>query len=651
MPYTLKKTNGTTLAVIQDGSIDNSTDLVFVGKNYAGYGQTVNENFLKLLENFSSPRQPDAPLTGQLWYDSATSQQKLKFYDGTRFKSLTMTDIASKRPSDLKAGDQWFDNINQKLYVYNGTDYIMIGPEKTAAQLQSTISTTSVVPSPSGASKTVLAVNIGDSTTAVFSPEAFAVDSADLLSSGHNFETVGRGITLPGTIAWSGTLADNTNLAVRTNAYIPSQSNAWTLRGAASASWGMIQIQNGNYVYYDAASYVRKTQFGEFDAAFITSDPNGVYVNNVIKLHVTDNVDGNLSNFNYSKIKFNVNTGTGLMNVITITTNTNEVLLVQPNPIKNVDLGTETSRFRNGYFKNLYAGTLTTSTTGIISGTWILSAGSTIQGGTVQATTSTTATNAITLQSSTSTTSYVYAKENETPYSIAQRDAVGYLTASGINASSTGTSKVQGTWVIDSSGSFQATTLLGAGTTGYVSASQAFSNNSIVQRTGTGGINAASLNSAYLNAGATESSLGYITGQWSLVGTSTLEATYADIAERYEADAIYEPGTVLIVGGTKEVTVASLHGDVRVAGIVSTNPAFKLNAGAGSDDTHPYIALKGRVPCKVTGWIKKGNRLVTSQKSGYAEAFREGDDISAVIGIALSDKETSGDGIIEVLVK
>ena len=94
-----------------------------------------------------------------------------------------------------------------------------------------------------------------------------------------------------------------------------------------------------------------------------------------------------------------------------------------------------------------------------------------------------------------------------------------------------------------------------------------------------------------------------------------------------------------------------MHGDVRVAGIVSTNPAFKLNAGAGSDDTHPYIALKGRVPCKVTGWVKKGNRLVTSQKPGYAEAFRDGDDPSAVIGVALADKETSGEGIIEVLVK
>ncbi len=70
MPYTLRKTNGTTLAIIQDGTIETSTDLIFVGKNYAGYGQTVNENFLKLLENFAGPRIPANPLSGQLYFDT-----------------------------------------------------------------------------------------------------------------------------------------------------------------------------------------------------------------------------------------------------------------------------------------------------------------------------------------------------------------------------------------------------------------------------------------------------------------------------------------------------------------------------------------------------------------------------------------------------
>lgn len=99
------------------------------------------------------------------------------------------------------------------------------------------------------------------------------------------------------------------------------------------------------------------------------------------------------------------------------------------------------------------------------------------------------------------------------------------------------------------------------------------------------------------------------------VATSAL---YADLAERYEADDIYEPGTVLVYGGEAEVTITNIYADTRVAGVVSTNPAFMMNSRAGESDTHPYIALKGKVPCKVIGPIKKGDLLVTSATFGYA---------------------------------
>ena len=130
------------------------------------------------------------------------------------------------------------------------------------------------------------------------------------------------------------------------------------------------------------------------------------------------------------------------------------------------------------------------------------------------------------------------------------------------------------------------------------------------------------------------------------VATSAL---YADLAERYEADDVYEPGTVLVIGGDKEVTTTAIYADTRVAGIVSTNPAYMMNSEAGTDETHPYIALKGRVPCKVLGPVIKGDLLVTSGTPGHAQAWSSRAPEGSVIAKAL-ENNLEGFGIIEVLV-
>jgi len=131
------------------------------------------------------------------------------------------------------------------------------------------------------------------------------------------------------------------------------------------------------------------------------------------------------------------------------------------------------------------------------------------------------------------------------------------------------------------------------------------------------------------------------------VATSAL---YADLAERYAADDVYEPGTVLVIGGEKEVTISTFAGDTAVAGIVSTKPALMMNSEAGNDETHPYIALKGRVPCKVWGYIRKGDLLMTSEYPGYACKSITVDDLpNAIIAKALED-QLEGFGVIEVMV-
>ena len=134
-----------------------------------------------------------------------------------------------------------------------------------------------------------------------------------------------------------------------------------------------------------------------------------------------------------------------------------------------------------------------------------------------------------------------------------------------------------------------------------------------------------------------------------ILSTIASSALYADLAERYAADAVYESGTVLVIGGKKEVTVTDKYADTRVAGIVSKNPAYMMNSEAGTDETHPYIALKGRVPCKVVGSINKGDLLVTSTYPGYAASWASHAQEGSVIGKALGT-QSEGFGVIEVLV-
>src|SRR6056297_219565 len=135
MAYSVNNTSGTVIATIADGTIDNTTDLTLIGKNYSGYGELLNENFVALLENFSANTQPASPVTGQLWWDtSPSSSGLLKVYDGVEFKVVSGATAATVEPTQAIAGDLWFDTANQQLYVNNGTDTpVLIGPSAPAS--------------------------------------------------------------------------------------------------------------------------------------------------------------------------------------------------------------------------------------------------------------------------------------------------------------------------------------------------------------------------------------------------------------------------------------------------------------------------------------------------------------------------------------
>jgi len=133
MAYQINKTDGTIVATVADGQIDNlSTDLTLIGKNYSGFGEAFNENLVKLLENFSNITAPLNPIKGQLWFDA--SESKLKIYNGFDFVPVSSATISSTQPSTLAIGDLWFDNTAQQLYFFDGTTAILLAPAYSAIQ-------------------------------------------------------------------------------------------------------------------------------------------------------------------------------------------------------------------------------------------------------------------------------------------------------------------------------------------------------------------------------------------------------------------------------------------------------------------------------------------------------------------------------------
>ena len=132
MAYKLNKTDGTLLVDLIDGTIDtNSTSLTLVGRNYSGYGEAFNENFISLLESFSNTNAPLNPINGQLWFD--TSEARLKVYDTTQFKAVGGPFVQKTQPS-MVAGDLWMDNVNNQLYFFDGTDLTLAGPIYQSSQ-------------------------------------------------------------------------------------------------------------------------------------------------------------------------------------------------------------------------------------------------------------------------------------------------------------------------------------------------------------------------------------------------------------------------------------------------------------------------------------------------------------------------------------
>ena len=173
MSYRINRTDGELLVDLTDGIIDtSSTDLTLIGRNYKGFGEWLNENFVKLLENFSSTSQPANPLTGQLWYDK--QDQRLKIFNGVTFRSATGTIVNSSQPTNLVAGDIWIDNANNRLYLYDGTDLTLVGPTYDAGQGKTGFESASQVDI-QNVTRTILKLFLGGALVGIYSPAEFTI--------------------------------------------------------------------------------------------------------------------------------------------------------------------------------------------------------------------------------------------------------------------------------------------------------------------------------------------------------------------------------------------------------------------------------------------------------------------------------------------
>jgi hypothetical protein len=170
MSYKINTTDGRLLVDLVDGRIDtDTTDLALVGRNFTGYGEAFNENFIKLLENFANTSPPENPLVGQLWYDK--SDGRLKVFNGTQFRSADTT-VVSATPPLMLAGDIWVDSIRKQIFFNDGSDTILAGPIYTESQGESGFRVESILDR-FGNLKTVLTIVIGELPVAIISREKF----------------------------------------------------------------------------------------------------------------------------------------------------------------------------------------------------------------------------------------------------------------------------------------------------------------------------------------------------------------------------------------------------------------------------------------------------------------------------------------------
>jgi len=522
MAYTINNTLGATLVTLADGTIDTTTtDLTLIGKGYAGFGERLNENFIKVLENFSNTSEPSNKIKGQLWYDALNNQ--LNVYTGSKFKPVGSTTNSATQPTNGVTGDMWFDTTNAQLYIYNGTTWTLIGPTTvTGSGVTQVVS--EAIEDGVGVQKSILRFVTNDVNVMIASAETFTPGTA---ISG--FSTITKGLNISTAIAdakFTGTSTDSDKLGgIAVANFLRSNANDTTS--------GTLGVLNDDGITIGAGSDVTMS---------LSSD-------NFTLANTTQDKD----------IKIQINDGGSTKTPIEITGATGNITL--------------------------------TGDTSIV--------------GNLEVTGSTTIVNTTTLS----------IEDNiiELNRNVSGNSGMPAYTGLKVNRGESSTATEQDLyWVWDETFADDTTTTYG---------------------------NAGGAWTAFKSGGGDEMSAPTLVDlRANIVHAVSTGAQYADLAERYAADVPMEVGDVVELGGTKEVTKCVTVKSTKVFGVISEFPAFLMNKDAGNNDSHPMIALKGRVRVKVIGTGEKGDRIVSAGNGEAMVAPLEDCTAFNVVGRLILDK-------------
>jgi hypothetical protein len=591
MSYTINLTDGTVFATIADGTINTSSSMTLVGKNYAGYGQFLDDNFIHLLENGANTTAPSSPLTGQLWWDKTNNL--LKVYNGTTFKVISASTASASAPVSNVTGDLWYDTVNQQLKVYSGSGWITVGPAYTQSQ-----GTTGAIPetiNDSGATPHfVTSLYVNNTRVAIVSKDASFTPAAPVVST---FPTIYNGITLynSGSPVFAGDATNAQTLdGIDSSQFMRSDAN--------TATTGILRVQNNTGLFVGSANV--------FNVNTTSTDAN-------IKSNISG---GNLViQANVSGATFNVALAVGatgafaVSNALTVGTTASAVGNVTGGNVLTGGLISAAGNITGGNLSTTLVSATTVSATGNVQ------AGNVRTGGLISATGSITGANI------TASTGNFFLGDGGLLSNVSAAVSVTQIQNGGSNVKigSSGGSVTVGVAGTDAVVTIDSTTL-------YVNTANVAS----IAKSGSNAVGNIGSSSNYFNR----------------VFATATTALYADVAERFAADEVLEPGTVVELGGTHEITRSQQDLSENVFGVISTNAAYLMNDGAGEDDTHPPVAMTGRVPVKVVGQVRKGDRLV-SAGSGVARAARPGEATAFnVIGRSLEHKHSEELATIEAVV-
>lgn len=209
MPYIINKSDGTPLITLEDGALDTSTSVGLLGRNYTGYGEVQNENFLHLLENFSSAGAPSKPITGQTWFDS--TRKVLNVYNGERWERVGSAVTSNLAPENPALGSFWLKSPYNTLYIWNGSSWAFVGPE-TAEGFGVTRAESTVLADSSGTLVPVILLKVNDVVIGIVSSRSFTVSVTSPIPG---FTNVGEGITLSSLISMYGNVTGKAQRADR----------------------------------------------------------------------------------------------------------------------------------------------------------------------------------------------------------------------------------------------------------------------------------------------------------------------------------------------------------------------------------------------------------------------------------------------------